>query len=357
MGRERLLNTLVLGTVTLLIATRAFGQTEEQSGYCEYVMHQAMAQRDVLRAPEAVGGISQPTTGTPPQLYWGISHSLSNYGRAKLIMDGARKDCESHRATAEAAVELKYALPRLEADALGHRAILLGDAIEQLDAMVTRSARVVDVHNLTRPALYSMQAVRARLVADKIATQLKLALLEVPGTAPRPPLRHLILEKEHRESEAQESSAVASRPTSWDVKLEAGGRQALSPSVQSSLAPYGGVVVNYSLGGRHSSSHLEIAAAAYASWKKIQDGEVTQDARVLERQIIRSISVERAELTALREQEREIDSNLQLIVDLATASAIGFGNQLESDKVVLQVEIGDVTFRLLALQAYLKHNF
>jgi hypothetical protein len=48
---------------------------------------------------------------------------------------------------------------------------------------------------------------------------------------------------------------------------------------------------------------------------------------------------------------------LQRLVGVDTAAAIGFSNQLDSDKVVLQVEIRDVTFRLQELQDYLKNNF
>jgi hypothetical protein len=310
-----------------------------------------------LRTPEAVGGISQPNTGTPPQLYFGISDSLANYSKAKLTMEAARKNCESYRATTGATVHIQYALTRLESEALRHRTELLEQAIEQLDVIIKRTLRFVEVQNLTRPVLYSAQSIRAKLVADRISTELKLALLHVPDIVSNIPLKQLVFEKENRESEAQKSSAVVSRQNNWDVRLEAGGRQRVSPSFQDSIEPYGGVVFNYNFGTRSNNSHLEKAAAAYTDWKRVQNGEVARNAQALEQQILQSISVEQAELTALREQEKEIDSNLQRLVGVDTASAIGFGNQLDSDKVVLQVEISDVTFRLHELQDYLKNNF
>jgi hypothetical protein len=310
-----------------------------------------------LRTPEGVGGISQPNTGTPPQLYWGISNSLASYSKAKLTIEAARKNCESYRATTTAALHIQYALPRLESDALHHRTELLEQAIDQLDVIINRTLRVVEVQNLTRPALYSVQSIRAKLVADRISTELKLALLQLPEIVSNIPLTQLVLDKENRESEAQKSTDLLNRQGSWDVRVEAGGRQRVSPLFQNSIEPYGGIVFNYNLGSRSNSRHLEQAAVAYGDWKRAQNGDIAQNAQALERQIQQSISVEQTELRSLREQEKAIDTNLQRLVGVDTASALGFRNQLDSDKVVLQVEILDVTFRLQTLQNYAKNNF
>jgi hypothetical protein len=348
----------LIGAAVMVLAARGvYSQTEEQNAYCGYVMQQAMAQRSFLRSPEAVSGISHANIGIPPQLYFGMSDSLANYGKAKLTMEAARKDCESFRATSEAAAHIQYALPTLERDALRHRIESLEQAIEQLDVIIKRTLRVVEVQNLTRPALYSMRSTRAKLVADRTSTELKLALLQVPATVSDIPLKQLVLEKETRESEAQKSIAIANRPNSWDIKLEAGGRQRVSLLFENPVVAYGGVAFNYNFGSRSNYRHLEGAAASFTAWKKAQNGDVTRNARALEDQILRTISVAEAELGALREQETEIDSNLQRLVGVDTASAMGFTNQLDSDKAVLQVDVKDVTFRLLTLRDYLKNNF
>jgi hypothetical protein len=84
------------------------------------------------------------------------------------------------------------------------------------------------------------------------------------------------------------------------------------------------------------------------------DGEVVHKAQVLEPQIRQIISVEQADLRALQEQQKEIDGNLRRLVGVDTSAALGFGSQLDADKVVLQIDISDVTFRLQALQDYLQ---
>ena len=75
------------------------------------------------------------------------------------------------------------------------------------------------------------------------------------------------------------------------------------------------------------------------------------------RPILLSISVEQEELRTLQRQDEEIQSNSQRLVGVDTSAALAFANQLDVDRVVLQVEIKDLTFRLQEFQDYLKKNF
>jgi hypothetical protein len=349
--------TLLLGAAMLLVSNRAFSQSDEQSAYCTYVTQEAMAQRNLLRAPDAVAGIAQPNTGTAPQLYWGVSGSFANYSKAKLTLEAARKNCNSYRAATDATLGIRYALAKLEQEALRYRSELLHRAIEQLDLMVTHNLRILEVQNLTRPMLYSVQSIRARLLADRISTEMKLASLYVPDLISNVSLKQLVSEKQIREAEAQRSLALLDRQAIWDVRVTAGGRKRVSPFFSDSVEPYGEVAFSYNFGSRGNHNHLEKSAAAFATWKNLQGGETTRNAQILEQQIVRIIGVQQAELDILREQEKEIEANLQRLVGVDTASAVSFGNQLGADKLVLFVEIRDVTFRLQKLQDYLQSNF
>jgi len=47
----------------LVLPAQAFAQEHnDQQAYCAYVMEQAEAQRDLLRTPTAVAGMTQPET-------------------------------------------------------------------------------------------------------------------------------------------------------------------------------------------------------------------------------------------------------------------------------------------------------
>src|SRR5262249_18937283 len=123
----------------------------DHQAYCEYVIEQATAQRDLLLTPNAVAGVTQPNTGEPMQLVWGLSSSLSNVRKAGLTMDAARKNCELYWATTAAQQDIQYALPSLEKEALEHRLELIQQASAKLDDLIGATTKMVDAQNLTRP--------------------------------------------------------------------------------------------------------------------------------------------------------------------------------------------------------------
>src|ERR1700740_1238703 len=115
--------------VALLVPAHAFaGDDEDQQAYCAYVMEQAQAQRDLLRTPTAMAGITQPETGLPLQVVGGASLGLSAFRRAGLTMEAARKNCELYKATIGAQQDIQYALPNLEKEALLNRLTLIEQA-------------------------------------------------------------------------------------------------------------------------------------------------------------------------------------------------------------------------------------
>ncbi len=62
-------------------------------------------------------------------------------------------------------------------------------------------------------------------------------------------------------------------------------------------------------------------------------------------------------IAALLDQDKEIESNLALVAGVDTSAAVGFRNQLMADKLLLGIDIGDTTYRLEKLRAYLRENF
>src|ERR1700746_935310 len=123
----------------------------DQQAYCNYVMQQALAQRDLLRTPNAVAGFTQPTADLPTQLFWGVSSSLGNIRKAGLTMDVARTNCDLYSATTSAQQAIQYALPGMEKQALEHRLTLIQHASDNLDSVIAKTTRMVETQNVTRP--------------------------------------------------------------------------------------------------------------------------------------------------------------------------------------------------------------
>jgi hypothetical protein len=181
------LEKMLMSAGLLLASAGAFAQSQsDPQAYCEYATEQATARRDLLLTPDAMAGVTQPETGLPMQLVWGLSSSLSNVRKAGLTMDAARKDCELYSATRSAQQGIQYALPAVEKQALEHRLELIQQASSRLDALIAGTSKMVEAQNLTRPMLFSLQTTKIRLAADLSDTETKIAALYTPDLAAEP---------------------------------------------------------------------------------------------------------------------------------------------------------------------------
>src|ERR1022692_3855741 len=344
--------------IAMLLVSAAFAadaKDKDQQAFCKYVTEQAVAQRDLLITPNAVAGITQPNTGLPMQAVWGVSGSLSNVRKAGLTMDAARKNCELYSAASSAQQDVQYALPSLEKQALQHRLELIQQALENLDSLLATTSKMLDVQNMTRPMAFALQTTKIKLDADRADTRAKIVGLYTPQLSDKP-VKELLAEKQGRDVNEQRALDKLNRQNDWDVALSVGAHQQINPWVDSKGA-YGEVSVNYNLASHSINKHLDRAASSYEDWKRVQEGDVIRNADVLKQQIVDGISVQDSRLKALQEEQKQIESNLQLVAGAETTAALDFRNQLTSAQLLLEIEIGDANFRLDQLKEFLERNF
>jgi hypothetical protein len=336
-------------------AKDAEAKNKDQQAFCRYVTEQAAAQRDLLMVPNAVAGITQPNTGLPMQAVWGVSGNLSSVRKGVLTMDAARKNCELYSATTSTQQDIQYALPNLEKQALQHRLDLIQQASVNLDALFATTTRMVEAQNMTRPMAFALQTTKIKLDADRSDTQTKIVSLYTPPLSGRP-VKELVAEKQSREVNEQKALDKLNRQNDWDVALSVGEHQQISPFIDSRGA-YGEVSISYNLASHTINKHLNQTADAYDEWKKVQEGDVIRNADILKQQVVDGISAQDTRLKALQEQLKQIESNLQLVGGADTTAALDFRNQLTTAQLLLQIEIGDASFRLDRLKEFLQTNF
>ena len=345
----------VLCSILLLAMPGLAADLTDQLAYCSYVMEQAQAQRDLLRTPIAAAGMTQPETGLPLQLVGGASLGLSSLRKASLTMDVARKNCELYKATTWAQQDIQYALPSIEMEALRNRLALIEQASKSLDAMMEKTAEMVEAKNATRLTLFTLLTTRIKLDADHAETQSKIATLYTPALSDKP-LKELVAQKQNSEASEQKALDRLSRQNNWDVALSVGVHQQVNPVAYGAL-PYGAVSINYNLASRAINRHLDHASQAYDEWKRVQEGDVMRNMEVLRQQLVESVTVQEAKLKSLREESGQIDKNLQLVGNPDTSAAFDFHNQLAAAQLLLQIETGDASFRIGWLREYLAKNY
>ncbi|HJX85878.1 MAG TPA: hypothetical protein VJ723_16175, partial [Candidatus Angelobacter sp.] len=182
----------------------------------------------------------------------------------------------------------------------------------------------------------------------------KIAALYAPDLTDQP-LKDLVTQKQASEVAEQKSLDKLSRQSDWDIALSVGARQQINP--YDSRGAYGAVTVSYNLASRSINKHLDQAADAYATWKTVQQNDVTRNATVLKQQVISGLSVQAARLTSLQDEAKQVESNLHLVDNVETTAALDFQNQLISTQLVLSIEMGDASFRVEQMQEFLAKNY
>jgi len=201
----------------------------------------------------------------------------------------------------------------------------------------------------------ALESSKIKLAADRADTQSKIVAIYAPQLSDKP-LKDLVAEKQAREDNERRAIYRINRQNDWDVALSVGAHQQINPLIGSPGA-YGEVTVSYNLASHAINKHLDQAAASYEDWKKVQEGDVSRNSDVLKQQLVNSISVQDNRLKAFQEEQKQIETNLQLLGRAETSAALDFGNQLSTAKLLLQIEIGDAAFRLDQLKEFLSRNF
>ena len=344
----------------LLLSVIAFAaeQNDAQAAYCNYITEQAFAQRDILRTPSAVVGPIQPSTGTPPQMVFGLSSSLANVKKSVLTMDVARTTCGLYSAATDAQQHIYYALPLLEKDFLRHRIELIQEASGKLDTMIAENNKLVAARNMTRQAVYYLQAARVRLDMSRTATLTGIISPYVPPLSSAP-LRTLIQNKLEAEVANQKAISRLTKQSGWDIEASGGARRQIGQftSTVATTGAYGTFGLTYNFGRTAANAHLDHSVSAYSEWKKDQFDDVAQQSLVLKKQIEETIEIQEGQLKVLTDQDVKITTDLASLDGVETSNALTFRNQLLADQVVLRVDIGDTKFRLERLRQYFAENF
>ena len=333
----------------------ALAGEEDPQAYCAYVMEQGQAQRDLLRTPTATVGVTQPETGLPVQLVGGASLGLSDFRKAGLTMNVARKNCELYRATTGAQQEIQYALPSLEKEALLNRLNLIQQASNSLDALIEQTSKMLEAQNATRLMLFNLQTTKIKLEADRADTQSKLSAIYVPPLSDQS-LKELVAKKQSSEDGVQKAYDKLSRQNNWDVVLTVGVHKQVN-SVPQTAEPYGQVSINYNLASRAIDKHLDRAVESHDEWKKEQESDVVRQMEILRQQLVDSVTVQEAKLKSLQEETVQIEKNLQFVAAPDTSSAFDFRNQLEAARLLVQIETNDASFRIGRLREYLEKKY
>jgi hypothetical protein len=327
----------------------------DQQAYCTYLTEQAKAQSDLLRTPNAVGGLTQPETGLPTQVVAGASLSLSSLRKSGITLEEARANCNAYKTSSNVQLVLQYAIPSIEKDALTNRLTLIDQATQSLSELIGQTTKMIAAENMTRPMLQALVSDRIKLESDRADTESKIAALYVP-VLPDQPLIQQVAAKQSNDGNEQRTQAKLQRQNNWDVALSVGMHQQVNPAA-GGPEPYGQVSVSYNIASRAIDRHLDRSVAAYSDWKKVQESDVARGMEILRGQVEGNIAAQQRRLDTLQQETGAMDKDLQLTATPDTSASLDYHNQLTATQLLLGIETGDAAYRLEHLHEFLSRNF
>lgn len=332
----------------------------ESKEHCDYIEEQATAEEEVLKAPLLESGFTQPENGLPPQFVIGAAEKLQNLRKASTTAEVARTGCDLYAASMEASRKIYFFFPAIEKDILQQRLGLIDKSVEELKGLIAADQMKIDSHDMTKPSVYPLQAALVRLVSDRTSILTGIVAPYVPPQNSAA-LKELVASKRAADSRNQEALVRLEKQNNWDIAVSAGLHHQLgsgsSEAVGSPNGAYATVSVSYNFASVKAGRHLDRSVAAYDRWQSKEFNDVAAQAEILERQVKQTIDIQRTQLDSLRSQQDVIENNLRAIENVDTAAAASFRNQLLADRVILKVDIADVSYRIQLLRKELADNF
>jgi hypothetical protein len=328
---------------------------QDQQQACETLKLQAQAQAALLEAPSAVASLTQsPTVAAPAQMVGGVTYSIQGLRKAKALNAEARTACTLYASTENAALLIQYLPVKIEREALLHRLELDKRAMQEYDKLIADAQLRVDSQNLTRPAFYSLQSGRAKVLADFTQTTVIVSSMYVPELSERS-VNSEVLSVAIATALDQQRTAQIQKTQDYDLQLEGGVHKPLFGV--GAASPYVGASFTYNLGARKADRAAFAATQAYGAWKDAQIGGVQETADVLKETLENLEHAQHLRLVQLRQQETVIDDNLKSLEGVDTTAALVFKIELESDKIQIGVEIRDGENRFSTLRDMLNYQY
>jgi peptidoglycan/xylan/chitin deacetylase (PgdA/CDA1 family) len=326
--------------------------------YCKYVEQTASADGTRLKSPSLAAGVTQPNTGTAPQTFGGLTGSLSDLHRGKLVVDGGRANCQLYKSTSDAQQAISHAADYLEQQALKHRIELDTQALVQLADLINNSNKLVEAQSATKLSTYTLQSAKSRIIQDRAASERSLTTHFLPDL-PDAPLSALVDRNQEDEINNQKALNRITNDQNWGVRWEVGYHKTIKGTVGvlTNAGAYAGFTATYNLGSVRSGHKIAESTKSFSEWRHNEYDGVYQGAEQLRQQVVEALKVEKDKIEQLKTQESMLNENLELIKDVSTSAAITFGNQLSADRLLLAVDMRDAEFRLSQLQEYLAYNF
>ncbi|MFA6303983.1 MAG: hypothetical protein WC627_12745 [Legionella sp.] len=328
--------------------------SDDFNAFCKYITEKNQAKSTALKAPEAIVRVANGDINNNFQklAIAALSKDLSDLNKARYIDRLIQEECAYYKLDQEAKLQVEFALLAIKNQALEYKLQEIQTAKKNLRQLVHSVQGRLERQNDTMRSFYEVDMSLKRLEDLERQIYIDLVSRTIPKLRPVP-LHNLLRNLQAAQHNRQKTLNNIQKNDNWSVQLQAGAQQNWPTNQSQNIQPYFALLVRYNLGAMFSSSQMDHSLSSFKEWQNQQVlGTQKQLANLLS--ALNSMkAAEQDRLLHLKENHQKYHALSQKINKSNSLEAQHFKQQIDIDRIVMNIEIKYVQKTIDILQGRL----
>jgi transcription initiation factor TFIIIB Brf1 subunit/transcription initiation factor TFIIB len=321
--------------------------SQDVLSYCKYIEEKNKARSDLLTAPDVVVWVQNANIDYPYQnnIVSALSKNLSDFGKAKQLKQLIKDECAYYRLSQEAKVQIQYAIPTIQRQALLLKLHHIRVAKSKLKEWLGKIQNRIDKKNDTLSTYYQLDALVQRLDDAERDIDVTLAL-QPPHEINKVRLKTLFNRLVQADKRRLATRNRLAKQDNWSLELQTGAQQNITISNNQNIQPYVAVIWRYHLGAPLSNRERDKALEQYADWKNKKVNGIQKQLLNLIYSMNELESAEQKRLEHLKQNHQKYEGVSKKMDAIDSLRAAHFKQQIEVDRIMMEVEMNYAQSRI-----------
>jgi len=319
--------------------------------YCKYIEDKNDAKNSVLYAPDVILRAQNSTNDFPYQnnIITALSKDLMDFGKSKYVKELIVDECRYYQLKQQARLQIHYAISNIQRRALYFKLKKIQAVKARLSRILQQVQKKIDNQNETIVRWYQLDLSLQKLNELEREIQVSLAIQQ-PYKIQTLPLKQLSQRLWIAEKNRQTTLNKLTKLRNFSLQVQAGSQQSLSSISQNNATkPYAALFVRYNLAAPYSNYKTDQSLDHFTEWKASQVDGTQRNLNRLVQSIALLQSTEKTRLEQLSARYQKSADLTKKLTGLDSDNANHFKQQVESDQMIMEVEISYLEYLIQQL--------
>ena len=258
-------------------------------------------------------------------------------------------ECRYYKLTQEAKLQIQYAVPSIQRQALAFKLKQIQAAKEKLNTLLSTIKKRIKHQNDTLYTYYQVDSLIQKL--DDAQRDIRVSLaIDHPLKIEYIKLDELLTKLGMAQKKRESTRNNLEKQKNWSVQVQAGAQQYLPFNHTQTVQPYVALFLRYNLGSLYNNNKIDESLTRYTDWKSKRVNGVQKQLFQLINSINLLLVAEQERLKHLQLSYQKYDglSKQMHLVDSIKASR--FSQRIEIDRLMMDIEIKYVKYMVELLR-------